>query len=85
MYKKAGSFSIEMLMFSFTNVVVKAISSRESEDITSIEDKLGRSLTTEEKERIGVGNLRLFLEELLRKRYSCVLTVQHIFIIFLVK
>ncbi|XP_039835821.1 dynamin-like protein ARC5 isoform X2 [Panicum virgatum] len=47
----------------------KAISSRESEDITSIEDKLGRSLTTEEKERIGVGNLRLFLEELLRKRY----------------
>ncbi|KAG2615162.1 dynamin-like protein ARC5 isoform X2 [Panicum virgatum] len=47
----------------------KAISSREFEDITSIEDKLGRSLTTEEKERIGVGNLRLFLEELLRKRY----------------
>ncbi|TKW07227.1 hypothetical protein SEVIR_7G294000v4 [Setaria viridis] len=47
----------------------KAISSRESEDIVSIEDKLGRSLTTEEKERIGVSNLRLFLEELLRKRY----------------
>ncbi|RLN30736.1 dynamin-like protein ARC5 [Panicum miliaceum] len=47
----------------------KAISSRESEDITSIEEKLGRSLTTEEKERIGVGNLKLFLEELLRKRY----------------
>jgi hypothetical protein len=62
---------------------MKAISSRESEDIASIEDKLGRSLTTEEKERIGVGNLRLFLEELLRKRYSCVLTVHHIFLSFL--
>ncbi|WVZ88677.1 hypothetical protein U9M48_035169 [Paspalum notatum var. saurae] len=47
----------------------KAISSRELEDIASIEDKLGRALTTEEKDRIGVGNLRLFLEELLRKRY----------------
>ena len=58
---------------------MKAISSREFEDITSIEDKLGRSLTTEEKERIGVGNLRLFLEELLRKRYFCVLSVLHIF------
>ncbi|KAF8658125.1 hypothetical protein HU200_059591 [Digitaria exilis] len=47
----------------------KAISSRELEDIASIEDKLGRSLTTQEKDRIGVSNLRLFLEELLRKRY----------------
>ncbi|KAL6905521.1 hypothetical protein ACP4OV_003122 [Aristida adscensionis] len=47
----------------------KAISLRESEDIASIEDKLGRSLTREEKDRIGVSNLRLFLEELLQKRY----------------
>ncbi|KAL6641788.1 hypothetical protein ACP70R_019969 [Stipagrostis hirtigluma subsp. patula] len=47
----------------------KAISLRELEDIASIEDKLGRSLTTEEKDKIGVSNLRLFLEELLRKRY----------------
>ncbi|TVU51148.1 hypothetical protein EJB05_02556 [Eragrostis curvula] len=47
----------------------KAISLRESEDVASIEDKLGRSLTREEKERIGVSTLRLFLEELLRKRY----------------
>lgn len=47
----------------------KAISSRELEDIASIEGKLGRTLTAEEKDRIGVGNLRLFLEELLRKRY----------------
>lgn len=47
----------------------KAILSRELEDIASIEDKLGRSLTTMEKDRIGVGNLRLYLEELLQKRY----------------
>lgn len=57
--------------------VIKAILSRESEDIASIEDKLGRSLTTEEKGRIGVRNLRLYLEELLRRRYSSVITVQH--------
>ncbi|CAD6270357.1 unnamed protein product [Miscanthus lutarioriparius] len=47
----------------------KAILSRELEDIASIEDKLGRSLTTKERDRIGVGNLRLYLEELLQKRY----------------
>ncbi|AQK39611.1 dynamin-like protein ARC5-like isoform X1 [Zea mays] len=50
-------------------VVMQAILSRELEDIASIEDKLGRSLTTMEKDRIGVGNLRLYLEELLQKRY----------------
>jgi hypothetical protein len=55
---------------------MKAILSRELEDIASIEDKLGRSLTTMEKDRIGVGNLRLYLEELLQKRYWCI-TVQH--------
>ncbi|KAK3139464.1 hypothetical protein QOZ80_5AG0383680 [Eleusine coracana subsp. coracana] len=47
----------------------KAISLRELEDIASIEDKLGRSLTREEKYRIGVSTLRLFLEELLQRRY----------------
>ncbi|GJM87862.1 hypothetical protein PR202_ga03858 [Eleusine coracana subsp. coracana] len=47
----------------------KAISLRELEDIASIEDKLGRSLTREEKDRIGVSTLRLFLEELLQRRY----------------
>ncbi|KAI6701679.1 hypothetical protein NL676_016003 [Syzygium grande] len=36
----------------------KAVSSRESEDVVSLEEKLGRSL-----------KLRLFLEELLQKRY----------------
>ncbi|XP_014758379.1 dynamin-like protein ARC5 isoform X2 [Brachypodium distachyon] len=47
----------------------KAISLREFEDVASLEDKLGRSLTKEEKNRIGLSNLRLFLEELLQKRY----------------
>uniref|UniRef100_A0A8R7QF96 Dynamin-type G domain-containing protein n=1 Tax=Triticum urartu TaxID=4572 RepID=A0A8R7QF96_TRIUA len=47
----------------------KAISLRELDDVTSLEDKLGRSLTREEKNRIGVSNLRLFLEELLQNRY----------------
>ncbi|KAG8093430.1 hypothetical protein GUJ93_ZPchr0012g19473 [Zizania palustris] len=47
----------------------KAISLRELEDIASLEDKLGRALTKVEKNRIGVSNLRLFLEELLKKRY----------------
>jgi hypothetical protein len=51
---------------------MKAILSREMEDIASIEDKLGRSLTTKERDRIGVGNLRLYLEELLQKRYWCI-------------
>ncbi|XP_047047411.1 dynamin-like protein ARC5 [Lolium rigidum] len=47
----------------------KAISLRELDDVTSLEDKLGRSLTREEKNRMGVSNLRLFLEELLQNRY----------------
>ncbi|XP_008781610.2 dynamin-like protein ARC5 [Phoenix dactylifera] len=47
----------------------KAISLRELEDVASLEEKLGRSLSKEERSRIGVSSLRLFLEELLQKRY----------------
>lgn len=47
----------------------QAISLREMEDTTSLEEKLGRSLSKQEKSRIGVSSLRLFLEELLQKRY----------------
>ncbi|XP_039117129.1 dynamin-like protein ARC5 [Dioscorea cayenensis subsp. rotundata] len=51
----------------------KAISLREIEDIACLEEKLGRLLTREERSRIGVSSLRLFLEDLLRKRYmDCV-------------
>lgn len=45
---------------------------RELEDIASLEEKLGRSLSKEERSRIGVSSLRLFLEELLQKRYKMI-------------
>ncbi|KAA8545573.1 hypothetical protein F0562_020357 [Nyssa sinensis] len=47
----------------------QAISLREMEDIASLEEKLGRSLSKQERSRIGVSSLRLFLEQLLLKRY----------------
>ncbi|BFG19730.1 hypothetical protein CerSpe_060040 [Prunus speciosa] len=47
----------------------KAISLREMEDVASLEEKLGRSLSIQERSRIGVSKLRCFLEELLQKRY----------------
>ncbi|CAI9781780.1 unnamed protein product [Fraxinus pennsylvanica] len=47
----------------------QAICLREMEDITALEEKLGRSLSKQERSRIGVSSLRLFLEELLQKRY----------------
>ncbi|XP_059648092.1 dynamin-like protein ARC5 [Cornus florida] len=47
----------------------QAISLREMEDIASLEEKLGRPLSKQERSRIGVSSLRLFLEELLQKRY----------------
>ncbi|XP_062029302.1 dynamin-like protein ARC5 [Rosa rugosa] len=47
----------------------QAISVREKEDVASLEEKLGRSLSVQERSRIGVSKLRSFLEELLQKRY----------------
>lgn len=47
----------------------QSISSREIEDIVALEEKLGRTLSKLERSRIGVSSLRLFLEELLQKRY----------------
>ncbi|KAK7260325.1 hypothetical protein RIF29_26285 [Crotalaria pallida] len=47
----------------------QAVSFREIEDVASLEEKLGRSLSKQERSRIGVSKLRLFLEELLQKRY----------------
>ncbi|WMV50762.1 hypothetical protein MTR67_044147 [Solanum verrucosum] len=47
----------------------QAISSREVEDLVALEEKLGRALSKQERSRIGVNSLRLFLEELLLKRY----------------
>lgn len=48
--------------------MVQAVSLREIEDVALLEEKLGRSLSKEERSRIGVSRLRLFLEELLQKR-----------------
>lgn len=47
----------------------QAISLREVEDVKSLEEKLGRTLSKREMSRIGVSKLRSFLEELLWKRY----------------
>lgn len=49
--------------------LVQAISLREVEDITALQEKLGRSLSKQERGRIGVSRLKLFLEELLQNRY----------------
>ncbi|XP_071725641.1 dynamin-like protein ARC5 isoform X2 [Rutidosis leptorrhynchoides] len=47
----------------------QAISLREMEDVACLEEKLGRLLTKQERSRIGVSSLKLFLEDLLQKRY----------------
>ncbi|KAL5993080.1 ARP2/3 actin-organizing complex subunit Arc5 [Asimina triloba] len=47
----------------------QSVSLRELEDVASLEEKLGRPLSKEERSRIGVSKLKLFLEELLQKRY----------------
>lgn len=47
----------------------QAISLREMEDRAALEEKMGRTLSKQEMSRIGVSSLKLFLEELLQKRY----------------
>ncbi|KAL2537068.1 Dynamin-like protein ARC5 [Forsythia ovata] len=47
----------------------QAIYLREMGDVAALEEKLGRSLSKQERSRIGISSLRLFLEELLQKRY----------------
>ncbi|KAL4331328.1 hypothetical protein AHAS_Ahas13G0489100 [Arachis hypogaea] len=47
----------------------QAVCFREIEDVSSLEEKLGRSLSKQERNRIGVSKLRLFLEEMLKQRY----------------
>ncbi|GAA0141342.1 membrane traffic protein [Lithospermum erythrorhizon] len=47
----------------------QAISLREMEDISALEEKLGRALSKLERSRLGVSSLRIFLEELLQRRY----------------
>ena len=47
---------------------VQAVAQRETVDINTLEDKMGRPLTEDERSRIGVSRLRLFLEHLLQQR-----------------
>ncbi|KAH9752237.1 Dynamin-like protein ARC5 [Citrus sinensis] len=54
-------------VYSSNEEFKQAIFIREMEDITSLEEKLGRSLSKQERSRIGVSKLRSFLEELLQK------------------
>ncbi|KXZ51508.1 hypothetical protein GPECTOR_12g471 [Gonium pectorale] len=45
------------------------LTEREATDVADLEAKLGRRLSKAEREHIGVGSLRRFLEQLLQKRY----------------
>ncbi|QCD84073.1 dynamin GTPase [Vigna unguiculata] len=56
-------------LYSSNDEFKQAVSFREIEDVASLEEKLGRALSKQERNRIGVSKLRLFLEELLQKRY----------------
>jgi hypothetical protein len=58
---------------------MQAISLREVEDIASLEEKLCRPLSMQERNRIGVSKLRSFLEELLQKRYSLYINIYYLF------
>ena len=58
---------------------MQAISLREVEDVASLQEKLGRTLSKAEISRIGVSKLRLFLEELLWKRYIYFFLLHFIF------
>ncbi|XP_025984240.2 dynamin-like protein ARC5, partial [Glycine soja] len=55
--------------YSSNDEFKQAVCFREIEDVASLEEKLGRALSKQERSRIGVSKLRLFLEELLQKRY----------------
>ncbi|GBG59025.1 hypothetical protein CBR_g24372 [Chara braunii] len=47
----------------------EAVALREALDVQLLEEKLDRALTKEERVRVGVSRLRLFLEQLLQRRY----------------
>ncbi|KAL4448820.1 hypothetical protein ABPG77_007537 [Micractinium sp. CCAP 211/92] len=47
----------------------EAVADREAQDVAELEARLGRKLEKAERARIGVGQLRRFLEHLLQRRY----------------
>lgn len=60
-------------------MLCQAISLRELEDRAALEEKLGRTLSKQERSRIGVSSLKLFLEELLQKRYQSYMLLKYCF------
>jgi hypothetical protein len=48
--------------------IFQAVALREKLDVASLEEKLDRPLSNEERSRVGVSQLRWFLEQLLRRR-----------------
>jgi len=48
----------------------QAVLAREQADVAALEAKMGRPLSEDERSRVGVSRLRLFLEQLLQHRYS---------------
>lgn len=62
--------------------MMQAVSFREIEDVASLEERLGRALSKQERSRIGVSKLRLFLEELLQKRFILYIIVSFFLFFF---
>jgi len=48
----------------------EAVAEREAMDVAELEARLQRRLDKAERARIGVGQLRRFLEQLLQRRYG---------------
>ena len=48
----------------------QAVAEREDCDVAELQHRLDRSLEKAERARIGVGQLRRFLEQLLQRRYA---------------
>ncbi len=61
------------IKFKSTDDFRDAFMQQTSDDVKEIETKLGRSLTDPEKSRIGVMQLRHFLEQLLLRMYATLL------------
>lgn len=61
---------------------MQAVCFREIEDVASLEEKLGRALSKQERSRIGVSKLRLFLEELLQKRFIYTIVWFYVCLVF---
>ncbi|CAI5980210.1 unnamed protein product [Closterium sp. NIES-64] len=61
----SGSDAVFMTDDDFRDAVAR----REMSDLAALEDKMGRPLSDDERARVGVSQLRLFLEQMLQQRY----------------